>query len=168
MADGLMYPTGISAQPIDITSGANAFMKSAIEARLGEIASSEERISKNQENVLKALSVKALPELARGQRDRYMKEIEDYRQNVIDKFKKSGGDLTMRDQTEIQDGFEDLKARMAGEVNDLKQFQTYQEKIYDPNFKYAYDQDKYEKILGDAYGRLMRGEGVGNLSAEVL
>jgi len=49
----------------------------------------------------------------------------------------------------------------------LKMFQKYQEKIYDPNFKYAYDANKYEKVLADAYSNLSAGKGIGNIAANV-
>ena len=167
MANNFVLPTGISAQPIDFTSGATAFMKSAVESRLGEIAASQKQISENKQNVLKALSIKALPDLANQQRDRYQKEIQDYRQGVMDKFKSSEGKLNLQQQREIQDGFVDMQNRMLGEVNQLKQFEEYRKKIYDPNFKYTFDTDKYEDILGSAYGRVMKGEGLGDIAAEV-
>lgn len=167
MANGLMYPTGVSAAPIDVSSGAKAFMQSAIESRINEIKSSREEISKNQENILKAMSVKALPELARAQRDRYQGEIESYRQGVIDKFKESGGKLTLQQQKEIQDGFVDLNERMASEVNELKQFDSFKKIALDPNFQYAYDPNKYEQIMGETYNNLMQGKGIGDLTAKV-
>lgn len=167
MANGLMYPTGVSAAPIDVSSGAKAFMQSAIESRINEIKSSKAEISKNQENILKAMSVRALPELARAQRDRYQGEIEKYRQGVIDKFKESGGKLTLQQQKEIQDGFVDLNERMASEVNELKQFDSFKKIALDPNFQYAYDPNKYEQIMGETYNNLMQGKGIGDLTAKV-
>lgn len=165
MANG--YSTGMSRTPIDFSTGARAFMQSAIESRINEIKSSREEISKNQENILKAMSVKALPELARAQRDRYQGEIEKYRQDVINKFKESGGKLTLQQQKEIQDGFVDLNERMMSEVNELKQFDSFKKIALDPNFQYAYDPNKYEQIMGETYKNLMEGKGLGDLTAKV-
>lgn len=166
MANGLMFPTGVSAQPIDVSSGARAFARSAVETRLQEIAASTEQISESKKNVLKALSIKALPELARGQRDRYQKEIEDYRAGVIDRFKKSGGKLTLPQQTEIQDGFVDLQQRQLAEVNELKKFESATEALKQPGAWQLFDTDRAEQVAGDAYSRLMKGEGLGNFEAE--
>jgi len=166
MADGLMYPTGISSTPIDVTSGAKAFMQSAIESRLDEIRANTQQISENKKNILNAMSIKALPELANAQRDRYQQQIEDYRKSLVDKFRESGGKLTMQQQREIQDGFIDLNSRMQNEVNQLKQFESYQALTRDPNFVYAYDTNKAEQVLGNAYSRMMKGEGLGNIAAE--
>jgi len=167
MANGLMYPTGVSAQPIDVTSGAQAFMQSAVEARLNEIATSQEQISENKKNVLKALSIKALPELARAQRDRYQTEIEDYRKEVVNKFRDSGGKLTMKQQTEIQDGFVDMQNRMAGEVNDLKRFQSGVQQLKKPNSWQLYDLDRAEQVAGAGWKRLMEGKPLGDFDAEM-
>lgn len=167
MANGLMYPTGVSTQPIDLTSGAQSFMQSAIEARLGEIESSKQQISESAKNVMKAMSVKALPELARAQRDRYQKEIEDYRQNVINKFKDRQGKLTLQDQKEIQDGFVDLDSRMRNEIGEMKIWKEHQKKMYDPNADLFYDMNRLPMVLAEGYGRMMRGEPLGNIGAEV-
>jgi len=162
------FPTGVSSKPIDVTSGARAFMQSAVEARLNEIKTSEERISKDKEMVLKALSVKALPELAMAQRERYTKEIEDYRQKVIDKWKTGGKDLPMKDQMEIQDGFLTLNNRMAAEAQELKQYDQAQKLLLDPRVKDYYDTTKLEGILKDSYSSLMEGKGIGDLNAKLF
>lgn len=163
-----MYPIGVSAQPIDISSGARALSRTALETRLNEIAASQEEISENKKNILKAMSIKALPELARAQRDRYQEEIESYRQGVIDKFKDSGGKLTVKDQMDIQDGFVDMQERMKNEALQLKQFEQRRDNILlNPNSRYLYDLDKTEQVIGGAYERLMRGEGIGNFSADL-
>lgn len=166
MANG--FSTGVSAKPIDLTSGARSFMRSAVEARINEIGANQERISKDNEMLLKALSIKALPELAREQRDRYTNEIEGYRQKLIDKWKTSGKNLTSRDQMEIQDGFLDLQSRMAAETNELKQYEQAQKLMSDPNFQYAYDPIKYEKVMKEAYSNLMAGKGIGDINAKLF
>lgn len=166
MANG--FSTGVSAKPIDLTSGARSFMRSAVEARINEIGANQERISKDNEMLLKALSIKALPELAREQRDRYTTEIEGYRQKLIDKWKTSGKNLTSRDQMEIQDGFLDLQSRMAAETNELKQYEQAQKLMSDPNFQYAYDPVKYEKVMKEAYSNLMAGKGIGDINAKLF
>ena len=165
MAEGFL--TGVSSTPLDISSGARALSRTALETRLGEIAASQEQISENKKNVLKALSINALPELARAQRDRYQKEIQDYRQSVIDKFKSSGGKLTLQQETEIQDGFVDMQNRMQQEVNELKQFQDFQKITTNPAARGLYDMNKLDEIAGSTYKNLMEGKGIGDLTAKL-
>lgn len=137
MADGFL--TGVSSQPLDVVSGGQAFLQSAVDAKLKEIEAGRAEVSENAKNVLKAISVKTIEGLSRGLQQRYQQEIEKYRGEVVDKFRKSGGKLSMKEQMEIQNGFVDLNQRMVNDVSELKKRDALRNIVAKPEAAYAYD-----------------------------
>lgn len=97
MADG--YGTGMSARPLDFASGGLAFFNSAIQARKQEIQSHMVEATKNQELMLKAMDMKGLGEVAGKARDRMDNEINTFRSELVDRYKRSQGKLTSGDRT---------------------------------------------------------------------
>ena len=63
---------------------------------------------------------------------------------MIDKFKNSGGKLSLQQQKEVQDGFVDLTKRMQGDVTSLKKMEEVQ-KLYLAN-PYAYQESLPQEL----------------------
>lgn len=138
------FPIGVSSQPINIAGAGVNFMRSAVDAKLREIEQNREEIGENAKNTLKAMSISTIEGLSGSIRDRYQGEIENYRNTVIDKFKNSGGKLSLQQQKEIQDGFVDLTKRMQGDVTSLKKMEEVQ-KLYLAN-PYAYQESLPQEL----------------------
>lgn len=165
MANG--YPIGVSSQPIDFTSGALAFAQSAVEERKKEIEQNQQQVSENYKNVLKAASIKTIPELSNKLRATYQTKIDDYRKEIMDKFRQSKGKLSSKQQLEIQNGFVDMQQNMLTDVNKIKQIEEAQKVMYNPDFKYAYNRDAYASELGQIIKDVDNGKDVGNISARL-
>lgn len=138
------FPIGVSSQPINIAGAGVNFMRSAVDAKLREIEQNREEIGENAKNALKAMSISTIEGLSGAIRDRYQEEIENYRNTVIDKFRNSGGKLSLQQQKEIQDGFVDLTKRMQGDVTSLKKMEEVQ-KLYLAN-PYAYQESLPQEL----------------------
>ena len=163
-----MYPTGVSSQPIDFVSGGQAFFQSAVEQRLKDIEENKATVTENHKKVLEASSVKALPKLWTGLQQKYDKEIQTYRNEIVEKFKKSGGKLSTQDQMAIQNGKLDLEQRMLADVNEIEQWQSATDAIKNnPNLRYITNFPEYQKKLADYYSNKVSGKPTGNLSAEL-
>lgn len=136
------YATGVSSQALDLGSIASNYMQSAVEQKLQEIKENKAQISENAKNVLKAMSVKAIPEMSGALRDTMNKKIEDYRNDVISRFRKTEGKLTFDDQSAIEGGFMDLQNEMNMQKNMLDKGAALQKILLDPKAKEVYDVNK--------------------------
>jgi len=161
------YNIGIARQPIDFVSGAMAFNQAAADERLKEIEENREQVSENYKNILKASSINLLPELTDKIRDKYQVEIEDYRNNIMEKFKESGGKLSMKQQREVQDGFGKLQQDMLYSVGGLKKIDEAQKILNDPRSQNVYDTSKLGQVIASARERVMTGGDVGSLTSDM-
>jgi len=160
MAEG--YGIGMSAKPIDFVSGAMAFNQAAADEKLRQIKENKEQVSDNYKKVLEASSIKLLPELTGKVRDRYQKEIEDYRTDIMNKFKESNGKLTMQQQREIQDGFIDKQQSMLYDINGLKKIEEAQKLRLDPRYDGVYDNRIIDEAIIEAQKNIEEGRGIGS------
>lgn len=165
MPDG--YGIGISRQPIDFVSGAMAFGQAAADERLKEIEQNREIVSENYKNILKASSIKSLPELTNKLRDKYQVEIEDYRNEIMEMFKSSGGKLSAPQQRDIQDGFVDMQQNMLSDVGMIKRVDEAAKRQFQPGFTDAYNTDAYMSEVGQIRSELDAGKDVGNVNARL-
>jgi hypothetical protein len=164
MADGFL--TGVSRQPLDLVSGAQSFMRSAVESRLAEIEANKIEVSENYKNSLKAMSLSTVEGLSENLRRKYQGRIEEYRKDVMNKFLSSGGKLSMQQEKEIQDGYVDIQRKMAGDVSILNEIQKVQDMaLSNPTM---YNIEALSTDLGHVQTALDKGEYTGRPSVLLM
>ena len=118
MADG--YGIGMSARPTDFASGGLSFFNSAIQARKQEIKDHVVEATKNQETMIKAMDMQRLGEVAGKARDGLDKDIQSFRTELVDRYKKSQGRLSSGDRVWMESKSADIQNNIDWTKNQLE------------------------------------------------
>lgn len=118
MAQG--YGIGMSSRPLDLASGGLSFYQSAVQARRQEIKDHMVEASENEKMMLKAMDMKGLGEVAGKSRDRLDQEIQKFRSEMVEKYRKNQGKLSNADRTWLEGKSVDIQNNITATKNQLQ------------------------------------------------
>lgn len=118
MADG--YGIGMSARPTDFVSGGLSFFNSAIQARKQEIKDHVVEATKNEETMIKAMDMQRLGEVAGKARDGLDKDIQGFRTELVDRYRKSQGRLSSGDRVWMESKSAEIQNNIDWTKNQLE------------------------------------------------
>lgn len=152
------YPTGVSTQALDLGSIASDYMRSAVEQKLQEIKENKVQVSENAKNVLKSMSITAIPEMSGKLRDEMNKKIESYRSDIVNRFRKNDGKLSFEDNAAIEQGYIDLTNEMNVKKNWLDKYNATQKILMNPSASKTYNVMGATADLSKVYTDFMSGK----------